>query len=60
MEVEPDVRLVLVVLALTDVEGHKHVLVSVDPHCVRVDKQTHLVDAPSYASVELLEFCPVV
>jgi len=58
MEVEPYVGFNF--LALTDVVGHEHVLVSMDPYCVRIYLSTDFLYTSCYPAVDRLEFVPVV
>ena len=58
MEVEPDVSLEL--LTLTDVIGHEHEMIAMDPDSLRVHQLTDLVNTTRYSCIHRLELGPVV
>ena len=58
MKVEPDVSLEL--LTLTDVIGHEHEMIAMDPNSLRVHQLADLVNATRHSCIHCLKLGPVV
>ena len=58
MEVESHVCFLF--LTLSDVIGHEHKLITMDPDCVRVETGSHLVNPARHFAIDDFELTPIV